>query len=364
MSFMVFVTLVFGLTILTLGAEFLVRGATRLAALAGVSSLVIGLTVVAFGTSAPELAVSLKGALGGQSDIALGNAVGSNIFNVLFILGLCALILPLRVDSQLVRLDVPIMIGVSILLMLLGLDGKLGFFDGAVLFGGIVAYTVFSVVKSRRETKAVQEEFDQEYAPPKDRSMKTVLWNLGLLAVGLFLLVAGARLFVDASITVAEALGVSQLVIGLTIVAAGTSLPEVATSVVATIRGERDIAIGNVVGSNIFNILCVLGCASMASPVNVAPAAIHIDIPVMVGVAVICLPIFFTGLLIRRWEGLVFFGLYVLYTAYLVMHASGSPMLPAFSKIALFGVIPAIALVIFGTAALELRTRARNARTP
>lgn len=358
---MVFVTLIFGLTILTIGAEFLVRGASRLAALAGVSSLVIGLTVVAYGTSAPELAVSLKSAIHGQSDIALGNVVGSNIFNVLFILGLCALILPLKVDSQLVRLDVPIMIGVSLLLMVLALDGSLGFLDGALLFGGVVSYTVFAIIKSRRETKAVKEEFDQEFAPPADHSAKTVLWNLGLLVVGLVLLVYGARLFVDAAITVAEALGVSQLVIGLTIVAAGTSLPEVATSVVATIRGERDIAIGNVVGSNIFNILSVLGCASMASPVNIAPAALAVDIPVMIGVALICLPIFFTGLLIRRWEGLVFFGLYVLYTAYLIMSANGSPTLPAYTKVVLFGILPVVALVLSGTALLEFRERARNA---
>lgn len=361
MSILVFATLIFGLTILTIGAEFLVRGASRLAALAGISSLVIGLTVVAYGTSAPELAVSLKSALQGQSDIALGNVVGSNIFNVLFILGLCALILPLKVDSQLVRLDVPIMIAVSLFVMVLGLDGRLGRLDGLLLSGGAFAYTAFTVIKSRRETKAIQAEFDQEYAAPKDHSLKSVVWNLGLLIVGLVLLVSGARLFVDAAITVAEAMGVSQLVIGLTIVAAGTSLPEVATSVVATIRGERDIAIGNVVGSNIFNILAVLGFSSVAAPVNVQVSALQVDLPVMIGVAVICLPIFFTGLLILRWEGLVFFGLYVLYTTYLVLSSNGSAALPAYSRVVGYGVLPVLALLLAGTAAYELRARRRKA---
>jgi cation:H+ antiporter len=355
MTPMIFLTLLAGLTILTVGAELLVRGASRLAALAGVSSLVIGLTVVAYGTSAPEFAVSIRSALAGQSDIALGNVIGSNIFNVLLILGLCALILPLKVDSQLVRMDVPIMIGVSFLLMILGMDGSLGRVDGVILAGGAIGYTTFTIIKSRRETKAVQAEFDQEYAPPKDHSAKAAVWNFVLLAIGLVLLVTGARMFVDSAVSIAEAMGVSQLVIGLTIVAAGTSLPEVATSVVATIRGERDIAIGNVVGSNIFNILSVLGFASIASPVNVQASALWFDIPVMIGVAVICLPIFFTGLLILRWEGAVFFGLYILYTVYLILSSNGSPSLPAYSKVVGFGVLPVVALLILGTAIYEFR---------
>lgn len=361
MSVSVIVTLLVGLTILTIGAEFLIRGASRLAALAGVSSLVVGLTVVAYGTSAPELAVSLKSALHGQSDIALGNVVGSNIFNVLFILGLCALILPLKVDSQLVRLDVPIMIAVSILVMVLALDGSLGRLDGFLLAGGALAYTGFTVIKSRRETKAIKAEFDQEYAAPKDHSFKSVTWNLALLAIGLVLLVGGARMFVDSAITIAEAMGVSQLVIGLTIVAAGTSLPEVATSVVATIRGERDIAIGNVVGSNIFNILSVLGFSSIASPINVQASALQVDLPVMIGVAIICLPVFFTGLLILRWEGLVFFSLYALYTIYLVLSSSDSSALPAYSKVVCFGVLPVLAMLLFGTAVYEFRQRGLKA---
>ena len=360
MSLMDFVHLGISLTILTLGAEFLVRGASRLAALAGISSLVIGLTVVAYGTSAPELAVSVKSALAGQSDIALGNVVGSNIFNVLFILGVCALILPLKVDSQLVRLDVPIMIAVSVLALLLGLDGEIGKWDGLLLASCAVAYTVFTILKSRSETKSVKEEFDLEYAQPKSKGLMIVLWNFALLGAGLVLLVYGARTFVDSAIGIAEALGVSQMVIGLTIVAAGTSLPEVATSVVATLRGERDIAIGNVVGSNIFNILSVLGFSSIVSPMKIGAAAQHVDLPAMIGAAAICLPIFFTGLLIRRWEGAVFLLLYVLYTSYLILSASGSPMLPYYAKSVLFVVLPVVVLVVFGTAIQEYRGRLRG----
>jgi len=358
---MIFLTLLAGLTILTVGAEFLVRGASRLAALAGVSSLVIGLTVVAYGTSAPEFAVSMKSAIAGQSDIALGNVVGSNIFNVLFILGLCAMLLPLRVDSQLVRMDVPIMIGVSILGFVLCLDGSIGRVDGLILASGAIGYTAFTVIKSRRETKAIKAEFDQEYAVTEAPSAKTVAWNFLLLLIGLVLLVSGARMFVNSAITIAEAMGVSQLVIGLTIVAAGTSLPEVATSVVATIRGERDIAIGNVVGSNIFNILSVLGFTAIVSPINVQATAIQVDLPVMIGVAVICLPIFFTGLLILRWEGAVFFGLYILYTIYLILHSSSSPSLPAYTKVVGLGVLPAVALLLVGTAIYEFKNKPAKA---
>ncbi|MBI2423343.1 MAG: calcium/sodium antiporter [Candidatus Hydrogenedentes bacterium] len=359
MSAMVLLSLAVGLVLLTAGAEFLVRGASHLAALAGVSSLVIGLTVVAFGTSAPEFAVSLNSAFHDQSDIALGNVVGSNIFNVLFILGVCALILPLRVDSQLVRWDVPLMIGVSVLLFLMCLDGEIGRVNGALLFAGIVAYTAYSIWKSRSESAAVKAEYEQEFGVHEKPSVSVFAWNLGLVVTGLVLLVVGARLFVDGAVTIAEAFGVSQLVIGLTVVAAGTSLPEVATSIVATIRGERDIAIGNVVGSNIFNILSVLGAASLAKPIHVASSALWVDIPVMLGVALICLPIFFTGLLIRRWEGLLFLGLYVLYTTYLILHASTSPLLPQFSSIMVYGLLPAVAVVLLATSILEFRNRDR-----
>ncbi|QQR74833.1 MAG: calcium/sodium antiporter [Holophagales bacterium] len=337
-----------GLILLVAGAEGLVRGASRLAAAAGISPLVIGLTVVAFGTSAPELAVSLKSSLAGQADVALGNVVGSNIFNVLFILGLSAGITPLVVAQQLVRLDVPIMIAVSLATLLLGLDGSIGRVDGLFLVAGMVAYTVFMIRTSRRESAAVRAEYDQEYAVPAPRGAAALVLAGFLAAAGLGLLVVGANLFLGGAVQIARAFGLSELVIGLTIVAAGTSLPEVATSVLAAVRGERDIAVGNVVGSNIFNLLAVLGLAAALSPggVAVSPAALRFDIPVMLAVAVACLPIFAHGSVIHRWEGLLFLGGYFAYTAYLILDATGHDALPAYSGVMEAFVLPLVGLTL------------------
>ncbi len=351
-----------GLVLLTIGAESLVRGASRLAALAGVAPLVIGLTVVAYGTSAPELAVSVKSAWLGQSDISIGNVVGSNIFNVLFILGLCALVQPLRVHAQLIRTDVPIMMGVSILALLIALDGRIGRIDGIVLVSGSIAYTVFTVKKSRNESAAVNAEFAEALHIPPTRDWVSIFKSIAYVGFGLIALVAGSRFFVDGSVELARLIGVSELVIGLTIVAAGTSMPEVATSVMASIRGERDIAIGNVVGSNIFNILAVLGCASLVSPITVSPAALALDIPVMIGVAIACLPIFFTGLEIRRWEGCLFLLLYGAYTAYLILNATHHDALPMYNKIMLLFVLPLIALTLIVLATQHWR-RGRRSET-
>jgi len=337
-----------GLVVLVFGAELLVRGASRLAAGLGISALVIGLTVVAFGTSAPELAVSIKSAFAGQADIALGNVVGSNIFNVLFILGLAALITPLVVSQQLVRLDVPLMIGVSLLVLVLGLDGRIGRLDGALLFGGLLAYTVFLLRQSRRESAAVQAEYAQEYGSPGRLSGAQWLLNLALVLGGLALLVVGSRWLVDGAVTIARHFAVSELVIGLTIVAAGTSLPEVAASVVASLRGERDIAVGNVVGSNLFNMMSVLGLSSLVAPdgISVPAAALQFDIPVMIAVAVACLPVFFTGHLIARWEGALFLGYYVAYTLYLVLSITHNGALPLFSAAMTWFVMPLTVLTL------------------
>lgn len=314
-----------GLVLLVAGGELLVRGASRLATALNVSPLVIGLTVVAFGTSAPELAVSIQSALSGNADIAVGNVVGSNIFNVLFILGISALIVPLSVSSQLIRRDVPIMVLVSLLVLVLGWDLQIGRWEGLMLFVGIIAYTWHCIRTTRLETSTVQQEFAREW-PPKDAEGAKLGLNIVLIAVGLVLLVIGARLLVVAAVAIAQGLGVSELVIGVTIVAAGTSLPEVMTSIIAAMRGERDIAVGNVVGSNIFNILCVLGLSSVIprEGVQISQAALSFDIPVMVGVAFACLPIFFTGHLISRWEGALFLLCYVAYTTCLVLQGTGS----------------------------------------
>jgi cation:H+ antiporter len=358
MELMTIGMLVAGLVLLVVGGELLVRGASSLAAIAGISPLVIGLTVVAFGTSSPELAVSLQAGLSGNSDIAVGNVVGSNIFNVLFILGACALIAPLIVSVQLVRREVPIMIGTSLLAGALALDGTIGVLDGLLLFAGIVGYTTWSIIQSRKETAAAKAEYAAEYGDEKLAPKKSggqVLIQLGYVLGGLVVLVIGARWLVDSAISIASALGVSDVIIGLTIVAAGTSLPEVVTSIIATLKKERDIAIGNVVGSNIFNLMGILGIAAIFTPggLNVAPSIINFDLPVMIAVALACLPIFFTGMSIARWEGGLFFFYYVAYTAYLVLAATQHDALPAFSSAMLLAVLPltAVTLVVLGVRA-------------
>jgi cation:H+ antiporter len=325
-----------------------VKGASRLAAALGISPRVIGLTVVAYGTSSPEMAVSVKSALAGQADIAAGNVVGSNILNVLFILGASALITPLLVSSQLVRLDVPIMIGVSALTFVLTWDGSIGRLDAALLFAGAVAYTVFQIRQSRKESAAIREEYGKEYGPKRTSTAADV----ALVAAGLALLVLGSRWLVSGAVAFAQAFGVSELVIGLTIVAAGTSLPEVATSILAAMRGERDIAVGNVVGSNIFNILAVLGLSGLVAPagIRVSGALAAFDIPVMIAVAIACLPIFASGATIARWEGALFLFFYAAYTAYLVLAAQQHDALPAFSAVMQVFVLPlsAVTLAVVG----------------
>lgn len=311
---------VLGLVLLVVGAEALVRGAVRLATAAGISPLVIGLTVVAYGTSAPEMAVSVKAALVGQADISLGNVIGSNIFNTLVILGLSASITPLLVHRQLLRFDLWVMLCVSALTCLLGLDGRIGRIDGLILLTGAGVYTTWSVWNSRRECAAVQSEFKKQYDPSTGRLIGKCAASVGFSVIGLTLLVLGARWLLDGAVGIASALGVSELVIGLTIVAAGTSLPELATSAVAAIRGQRDIAVGNVVGSNIFNILAVLGGAAAFGHdgVRVSNLALRFDIPVMILTAAVCLPIFHSGRRIDRWEGGILLAGYLAYSIYLV----------------------------------------------
>jgi cation:H+ antiporter len=352
--------LIAGLVLLVLGAEFLVRGAAKLAGALGISPLVIGLTVVAYGTSAPEMAVSVQSSFAGQADIALGNVVGSNIFNVLFILGLSAMAVPLLVARQLIRLDVPIMIGTSVLCLFFGLDGRIDRTDGIVLFIGAIAYTVFLIWQSRRESGSNAGEFAQ-YGENQLTTPLQWLINLGLIVIGLALLVQGSRWLVDSAIAIARSIGVSELVIGLTIVAAGTSLPELATSLTASLKGERDIAVGNVVGSNIFNILAVLGLSAAMSPsgVTVSDAALRFDIPIMIAVAIACLPIFFTGNLITRWEGVVFTLYYVAYATYLILDSAKHDSLPILSNALMFFVIPITVLTLVIVTLREIRHRRR-----
>ncbi len=347
---MAVVSFIAGLVLLVLGAEALVRGASRIASALGIPSLVIGLTIVAFGTSAPELAVGLSAAVSAQAGIAVGNVVGSNIFNILFILGLSALVAPLTVSQRLIRLEVPLLVVVSTTVLLLGRDGRLGRADGLLLAAGLAAYIGFLVFQGRTARPE----------PVKAEAGRRGDWikNAILVLAGLGLLILGSRWLVDAAVVLARRLGVGELTIGLTVVAAGTSLPELVTSVVASFRGERDIAVGNVIGSNLFNLMGVLGLSGLAAPAGIAvsPAALGFDLPIMVVVAVVCLPVFFTGGIISRYEGLALLAYYAAYTAYLLLAASHHEALPLFSATMFYFAVP-LTLLILGM--LSLRTLRR-----
>jgi cation:H+ antiporter len=323
-----------GLVLLVTGGHALVSGSAALARRFGLSSLVIGLTVVAWGTSAPELAVSLGAVLDGQGAMALGNVVGSNIINILGVLGVSALATPLVVSRRLVWRDVPILVILSFAVLFLGLNGHLGRAEGAVFFAAGVAYTAYTIQASRREG----EQRDGNTPRATVGLVRAVL----LVAVGMVLLVLGARWMVTAASEFARALGVSDLVIGLTVVAVGTSLPEAAASVVAAVRGQRDMAVGNIIGSNIFNIVNVLGLTALLTPVGVPvpEPALHFDIPVMIAVTLACLPIFFAGHRIARWEGALFVAYYAIYVFFLVLQAEEHAALPVLSRAMMFFVIP------------------------
>ena len=313
MSFEILIFLVLGLVALFFGAEGLIRGSSALALKIGITPLVVGLTVVAFGTSTPELVVSLKAALIGNSSISLGNVVGSNIANIALILGISAIIRPLDVHANIIRREIPIMIGISILLVLLLIDGELGLVDGIIFVLGIVIYTIVNITMARKEKNAeVEKEFKE--------GLKTGLGvpiSIVMIVGGLGLMILGANLFVTSSISIAKVIGVSDAIIGLTIVAVGTSLPELITSVVAAYKNESDIAIGNVVGSNIFNILGILGITALI--ISVSSSGInYIDFGAMLFAALILLPLSKTGFRITRLEGLFLVLGYAAYIYYLM----------------------------------------------
>jgi cation:H+ antiporter len=298
-----------GLVLLAVGAEGLVRGSTSIALRLGVTPLVIGLTVVAFGTGSPELSVSVEAAYRGNSGIALGNVVGSNISNIALILGLAALVRPMRVRSQLIRREMPLLIAVTLLLCLLLWDGALGRGDGLLLVAGAAAYTAFAYVSARRDrSAAVAAEFD---AGLRERS-RPVWLDTTFVVAGFVGLLAGAKLLLGGATAVAESFGVSQVVIGLTIVAVGTSLPELATSVVAAARGEADVAFGNVIGSNILNILCILGAAAVIRPFEVQDLR-PLDVGALVASALLLLPLMWRGSILNRWEGALLLAGYAAY---------------------------------------------------
>jgi cation:H+ antiporter len=342
-----------GLVLLIGGGEALVRGAGTLASKAGISPLVIGLVVVSAATSAPELAVTVGAMLDGEPDLAVGNVVGSNIVNILLILGLSAVISPLIIKRQLVRFDMPVMVGMSIMFLVVCLDGRISLFDGLLLLSALIIHAVISIVLGRKKELSPISKPDEMPLNSKPVS----LWlAILLLIVGIGLLVLGAQLLVTGAVNIATELGISSLVIGLTVVAIGTSLPELATSLIAIRRGETDMAVGNVVGSNIFNIGIVIGIPAIlfGEGIPVATAAIAIDLPLMLAATLALVPLAFTGFFVARWEGALFVLLYVAYTLYLVLASTQHDAATGFTSIMLWFVLPLVAMTLVATTAYEL----------
>ena len=332
-----------GLVLLIAGAELLVRCAVRMAANLKVRPLLIGLTVVALGSSAPQLTVSLQAALNDTTDIAVGSVIGSNIFNVLVTLGLSALIIPLRVSRQLVRLDIPLMIVASALVYALALNKQLDRLDGAILLGCLLAYLGLLLRQSRHSG----HHHTGHHSPST-----SWLHNILLMLAALLLLGLAGHLLLGAAVRVATELGLSERIIGLTIIAVSTSLPELATSLIAAFRGQREIAVGNVIGSNVFNLLGVLGLTALVAPapLSVSPNALAFDLPVMLGVAALCLPVFYTGYRVTRAEGLLFLGLYLAYGLHVVSFTTGMPLAGKLEHLMLFFVLPALLVfLLFST---------------
>lgn len=339
--------LVGGLIVVTLGADLLVKGAARLALSVGIPSLVIGLTVVAYGTSAPELAVSARAALLGQTDIALGNVVGSNICNVWLILGLSAVVAPLSVHLQIIRLELPLLIAISIGTYFLCLDGTLDRIDGIILVSVLIIYSWITIRRGLKEGIKTSVGLSIDGEPLNVSTKHSTLIEVLRLCLGLVLLIVGADYFVNGAVEISRYFGVSELVIGLTIVAVGTSLPELMTSAVASFRGERDIAVGNVIGSSIFNLIGVLGISSAISPVAVASSALSFDIPIMMLCAFMCFP-FFIGAVLTRWRGFNFLLCYAAYIGYLVFQSQNHPRISQIQEFLLLFFAPFLVVVIFG----------------
>jgi cation:H+ antiporter len=301
------------LVLLYFGASWLVKGSSSLALKAGVSPLVAGLTIVAFGTSSPEMVVSVNAAISGHGNIAIGNVIGSNLFNICIILGISALVTPLKIKLQLLKIDIPVLIVTTIGFMFLFADRHISRLEGLILVSGIVIYTVVNIILARREKNTeVIAEFDKSVTDQKTKWY----WSAGLILLGLGVLIAGSELLVKGAVIIARSLGVGETIISLTIIAAGTSMPELASSIVATIKKEYDIAIGNIIGSNIFNILAIIGISGIVNPLS-AIAISNIDLYVMLGVTLLLLPFFRTGYTLKRDEGIFMIGMYLIYLYYL-----------------------------------------------
>ncbi len=335
MDFLTLVFFVAGFIFVLYGASLLVKGASRLALAVGLSPLVIGLTIVAYGTSAPELAVSLQAALAHQDDISLGNIIGSNISNVFLVLGLAAAFRALSVSKQALRVDGPVMLGASALIYSLSLDGRIAQLEGVLLLICGIGYTWISIYISRKQQQQEAKKKEKHAGGGK-------LKNSLFVVAGLILLVAGANALVASSVDIATYLGLSNVVIGLTIIAVGTSLPEIATSFVAGLRGESDIAIGNAVGSNTMNIFIIAGLSSLITPggLKVSDIVLSTDLPVMMGAAVLCLVVMYSGYSIHRWEGIFFLLFFAAYMAFVVIRNSNPEYTPQISALFYYAVLP------------------------
>lgn len=354
MSVWTFIALAIGIVGLVGGAELLVKGAATIATRLGIAPVVVGLTVVAFGTSAPEFAVSLGASINGKTDMSLGNVVGSNTANILLILGLSATVSGLIVAQRIIRVDIPIMVLISLVIFGLSLNNSIGRIEGIVLFLGLLGYTGWLIRNARKDSSTVMAEYAESVEELEDDIVQRPLWQLiGIIIIGFAALVIGSNLLVNSATDIAESLGVSDLVIGLTVVAIGTSLPELATSVLAAIRGQRDIAVGNVVGSNIFNLLGVLGLSGAISSkgIPVTDEALRLDLPVMIAAAVVLIPVCWNGFMIKRWEGFLMMAYYLAYVAYLIFRANDSDATEFMSTAALI-VVP-LTLVTFSVTGLQ-----------
>ncbi len=352
------IELLSGLFLLIAGAELMVRAAVRLAARLHVRPLIIGLTIVALGSSAPQMAVSLQAVQAHTPDIAVSSVIGSSIFNILVTLGLSALIIPLRVSRQLVRLDIPLMIGASLLVFVLAWNEELGRLDGILLLGALALYLGLLLRQSRHSTRPHSDQPHDPQAP----------WFTSLLMIvgGLGMLVFAGHLLLGAAVVVATDLGFSERVIGLTVVAVGTSLPELATSLIAALRGQRDIAVGNVIGANLFNLLGVLGFTALIAPIplSVSPNALDFDLPVMLGVALLCLPVFYSGYRVTRAEGLLLLGLYLAYGLHVVSFTTGMPLAGKLERLMLFYVLPTLLTFLFFTSVRAWRRQHHKRDVP
>ncbi len=350
---MLILLLIGGFIGLIVGGELLVRGASNLAAIAKVPPLIIGLTVVAFGTSAPELAVSVQSCYAGKTDLAVGNVVGSNLSNILLILGAAAMVAPLMVSRQLFRLDIPVMIAAAGVMLALGYDGVFSRGEGVAMVIGLIVYLCWTVLEGKREAKALEEEFADITPHNINTTGIVLLTNIASLIGGLVLLVGGADWLVKACIELAQQFGISEAVIALTVIAIGTSLPELAISVIASARGKRDLAVGNVVGSNILNVLCVIGISSIVAPQGVIVGREFIDfhMPLMLAVSVACLPIFLSGLGVNRLEGLGMITYYLAYIASLVYLAVNNLGVPTSQS--LVGFLAPLAMAMLFIAVLS-----------